>query len=178
MKRLLPGLFLLLSACAPTQTGAGSLTPQVMSSYTSPLQVQPGQTLYVQYTYPRGLVRVNDKYFDDLKIDFGNRGGENVRSVSSPAGWLSMTPLSLPQGISVSLVSGAIMKDVVKTNNSGTSTEVKYYERVQATLKVTATAEAQPTTLTRVNLSYSDGNTESEVPLFLHIGSGAGAAAQ
>lgn len=146
------------------------MTPQVMTSLSQPSRVEPGQTVYVQYTYPRSLIDVNDKYFDDLQIDFGDRGGDNVRSVRAPAGWLTMVPADLPEGVSVSLVGASILKEIVSTRETATATQVRFREQVQVTLKVTAAPGANTDDSDVATLVYSDGHTKSPVPLPIRVG--------
>lgn len=159
---------LLLAGCAPSQTGGGSGAPQVMSSPVSPVAIKPGQTLFVQYTYPRGAVEVDDQYFDGLTIDFNNRDIDRVRSVSAPAAWLTMTAQGLPKGLDVSLARAFILKEITRTNNTSTGTQVNFFERVQVTLKVTAAPTAEGGSKTGT-LVYSDGKTKSDVPLLVRV---------
>ncbi|GGK31344.1 hypothetical protein GCM10008955_26540 [Deinococcus malanensis] len=65
----------LLGACAPTQTGGASRTPETLATPMSVVKLQPGQTRYIQIIYPRSAIKVNDKYFQDLRIDFDNVSG-------------------------------------------------------------------------------------------------------
>lgn len=164
MKALLLTLPLLLAACAPTQTGSRAVTPQVMASGASPVMLRPGQTVYVQYTYPRDVIKVNDQHFKDLKIDFDNVGGQNVRSVEAYAGWLALKSAALPRGVTLSLSSASLVKEIVETTNTDRATQVRYYERVRVILKASAGADA-PAVDDLFALTYSDGVDSSEVTL-------------
>ncbi|MFC4640518.1 hypothetical protein [Deinococcus hohokamensis] len=166
---LLPLLTLtaLLGACAPTQSRSSALTPEVLPTMLSPVTFRPGETRYVQVSYPRSLIKVNDKYFSDLRIDFDNLNGQNVNSVEAYAGWLSLKSAETPRGVGISLDRAAVVKDITRTTSA--QTEVRYFERVRVNLKVTASADAKPGDDDLVTLTFSDGTTDSKVLLVLDI---------
>lgn len=158
----------LLGACAPTQTG-GSLTPELMSSPLATVRIHPGETRYVQFSYSRNMVKVNDQYFNDLRIDFSNVSGQNVNSVEAHAGWLNLRASGLPRGVSVRLDRASVVKEVTHTDSTRLETSVNYYERVRVVLKVTASADAKPGDREMADLTYSDGHTESPVLLTVSV---------
>lgn len=163
------GVTALLGACAPTQTGGASRTPEALATPISVVKLQPGQTRYVQLIYPRSAIRVNDKYFQDLRIDFDNVSGGNVNSVENHAGWLKLKATDLPRGVTVRLDRASVMKEVTHTDKTRTGTTVNYYENVKVILKVTADADAKPVALHVAELTYSDGITDSDVPLSISV---------
>lgn len=159
---------LLLAACAPTAaTGTASSNPQVMDSALTPVKIKPGETKYVRYDYSRSAVKVNDQFFKDLKINFNDRSGNNVSTPSAYAPWLKMAPVT-EEGVSVSLAYPSIVKDVVNTENSSSSTNVQYYELVRVTLKVVAEASAKPG-LNTVKVTFTDGSSTSTVPVLVAV---------
>ncbi|ACO44840.1 hypothetical protein [Deinococcus deserti] len=163
-----PALMTLLGACAPAQTG-GALTPEVLTTPLSVVKIQPGQTRYVQLIYPRSAISVNDKYFNDLRIDFDNVNGGKVNSVEHHAGWLRLKASNLPQGVNVRLDRAAVMKETTRTEETRLQTTVSYYERVKVVLKVSADADARAVALRVAELTYSDGITDSDVPLSISV---------
>lgn len=173
-KILVVSLAALLSACAPSQMGVGVSAPQVMASPMTPVTVRPGQALYVRYSYPRTLLKVDDAPFRALEIDFGSRdNSSNVHSASSPVSWLSVTPQDLPPGVDVALAQAFVAKEIVGTTHpSSGATSVNYYERVWVTLKVTAAPTARAGAPKVGTLVYSHDGTQSEVPLLVRVDGG------
>lgn len=164
--RLAPALF--LASCAPSITGGAAQT-QVMATPTTAIVVHPGETENVQFDYSRNAIKVNDKYFADLKVDFADRVGSGVSSPRAYAPWLKMTVKDqLPKGVNIALNSAYIVKDIRSTDNNQFDTTVHFYEIVRVTLKVTAAPDA---TIGRnmVDVEYSDGNTPSTVPVVIDV---------
>ena len=160
---------LLLASCAPSVTGGGAGQPQVMATPMTAIVIHPGETKYVQFNYSRNVVNVNEKYFNDLKVDFADVSGSNVSSPRAYAPWLKMTVKdTLPKGVNLALNSAYIVKDIRNTDNGDFKTTVSYYEVVRVILKVTADADA---TLGRdmVDVEYTDGNTPSTVPVVIDV---------
>ncbi|WP_240740851.1 hypothetical protein [Deinococcus sp. Arct2-2] len=133
----------LLASCAPTVMGAQSYSPVVLETPLSAVRIAPGQTVFAQFKYPRGLLGVSENLFDAVIIDFSQRAG--VGDVASPenrADWLKMTPSDLPKGVKVELVQAGLLKDIRRTKDKTASVEVSYAEVVRVVLKVTAEPDA------------------------------------
>lgn len=159
---------LALASCAPSVTG-GAAQPQVMPTPMTAVVIQRGETKYVQFDYSRNAIKVNDKYFADLKVDFADRAGSGVSSPRAYAPWLKMTVKDqLPKGVNIALNSAYIVKDIRSTDNNQFDTTVHFYEIVRVTLKVTAAPDA---TIGKdmVDIEYSDGNTASTVPVVIDV---------
>ena len=156
---------LLFASCAPAVTGSQSFNPVVASSGTAPLQGQAGQTVYVQYTYPRSVFTIPDERYASLYIGTSN----GVSSSESHASWLSMTPTGLPEGWRISLADAALRKEVVSSALEGDMVRYRYYERVRVVYRVTLPAGASGRELGV--LTFKDGNTTiGSVPLVITVG--------
>ena len=130
-KGLLLILALTLASCAPTIAGSQSYSPIVMSSAVLPVLATPGQTIYVQYTYPRSAFTIARSRFDDLKIDFGSTSmNGNVASPEARAEWLKLDDSDVPSNWKVSLSSASIKKQVNSTKADRLSTHVQYREQL------------------------------------------------
>lgn len=159
---------MLLAGCAPSLT-AGA-TPDVLVSPISTIVVKPGTTRYVEVLYPRSVIRVNEKFFTDLKIDFNDRNSlGNVRSPETRATWLTMSAKDLPEGVSVALDRAFILKEVKETTNTSRETTVNYFEKIRVVYKITAQTGAPADDLALTRVEFSDGTTTSPVLLNLSI---------
>lgn len=147
--------------------GTQANTPLVVDDSLDPVTLRPGQTVYVQYSYSRRQVKINDSYFDALKIDFNNLNAQNVNSVENYAGWLKMTASDLPKGVDITLMNAFVGKYVSKTNNTTRYTEVSYYPQTRVVLKITATSDAQLSSTEFATLTFTEGANSSRVPLVL-----------
>ena len=167
-------LGLTLSACAPTILGSQIFTPVVSSSALTPVSVKAGQTVYVQYSYPRGALDVADARFDNLKISFDQRAANgDVTSQETPATWLNMTVMGLPSTWQVTLADAAIRKEVLGTTFSMSSTNIRYLERLRVVYKVTLPANASGREVAL--LKFMDGTREiGDVPLTINVGGASG----
>ena len=153
-----PVLAAALAACAPATLGAGTLNPLVAATATTPAQVSPGQTVYVQYTYQAGELKIPESRYETLTLSFNSRpaaGGE-VSSPRSPAGWLKMKATGLPAGWSVELADAYLTKAVSSSGLSGDTITVYYYNRVGVVYKVSAPANASGIEV--ASLQFSDGD--------------------
>ncbi|WP_019010243.1 hypothetical protein [Deinococcus aquatilis] len=146
MKKFLFALALpaLLASCAPTMMGTQAYNPILLTTPFSAVRVAPGQTVFVQVKYPRGMLGVSDSLFDAVVIDFDKRGttGE-ISSAENRADWLKMTASDLPKGVNVQLVQAGLLKDISRTKEKAASVEVNYSEIVRVVLKVTADQDAE-----------------------------------
>ena len=107
--------------------GSQPYNPVIASSGLAPVLIAPGQTLYVNYTYPRSVLDISDTRFDVLKINFDSTTMDgNVDSPEARADWLSMTPANLPEGWQISLANAWIRKQISKTTNSARDIRVQY----------------------------------------------------
>lgn len=161
---LLTVLTLTLSACAPTVMGTQSYNPVVQTTATAPTIVAPGQTVYVQYTYPGDALGVPDSRFDALDINFSSAStSDKVIGPEAEAAWLRMSASDLPAGVQVSLVRATIAKPVSTTTTSGGSVRVTYREVIRVLLKVTASEQATKG-LEIADLTFADGAATGTVP--------------
>ena len=160
-------LALTLASCAPTIAGSQSYSPIMMSSAVLPVLATPGQTIFVQYTYPRSAFTIAKSRFDELKIDFRSTTmNGNVASPEARAEWLNMTPVDLPDGWQISLVNAMIRKEIDKTETSSRDINVQYYERVTVTYKISVPTNAK--SFASVTLNFKDGSTAAgEIPMFI-----------
>jgi hypothetical protein len=60
---ILLALGLMLSACAPATLGSQVLNPLIGGTGIERAKVQAGQTVYIQYTYPRSFFDLSDQRF-------------------------------------------------------------------------------------------------------------------
>lgn len=158
----------LMGACAPVTAGTQVSAPLVQETPFAPVVLVPGQTIYVQYTYPAGMLGIQDKYLKDLKIDFNNRdNGNNVRSVEKYASWLMMTPEKLPKGVEVKLDQAYLVKDVTETDNTRDATEIRFLEKVRVILKITAAVDADLKGVDLLTLKFMNDNVTKDMSLFL-----------
>lgn len=174
MKKLkiaaLLSLGLVFSACAPVVLGSQVYTPLVSASLISPVIARAGQTVYVQYSYPRGLLDVADSRFDSFNLSFDSRTvSGDVSSQEIPAPWLTMTQKGLPAGWQISLADAAIRKEVLKTTMSNNSIDIRYVERLRVVYRVTVPAGASGSEF--ATLSFKDGSQEvGTIPLSIKAG--------
>ena len=160
-----------LSACAPTQTGSQSYSPVVQSDTDDVTVVAPGQTVYVQYTYPGAALGVTGERYKELDINFGaSRYNDQVNVIGpeSDAAWLRMSASGLPAGVQVSLVRATIAKPVNQTTRAGGYVTVSYRNVMRVLLKVTASAQA-PRGLEVADLTFSDGPATGTVSLAVEV---------
>ncbi|WP_420593574.1 hypothetical protein [Deinococcus sp.] len=164
-KALLPLLALSLSACAPTVMGSQPYSPVVADTAISPVKVSPGQTVYIQYVYPRSVLDIK-KHFEALKINFDARNvSNNVLSPEAKAEWLKLDTSEVPSNWQVSLASASIKKQIDSTSTDRLFTNVEYFEQLIVVYKVSAPADAK--SFERLNLHFKDGQTDvGEIPLF------------
>ena len=165
-KTLLPLLALSLSACAPTVMGSQPYSPVVAESASSPVKISPGQTMYVQYVYPRSVLDIADGRFEALAINFEARDVKNdVVSPETKAEWLKLDDSDVPSNWKVSLSSASIKKQVNSTKADRLSTHVQYREQLILVYKVSAPADAK--SFEQLTLHFKDGQTDvGEIPLF------------
>ncbi|WP_424950367.1 hypothetical protein [Deinococcus sp.] len=167
---LLLSLGLTLSACAPAMLGRGTLNPLVSASNTAPVKVLPGETVYVQYTYPRGIFTISDERYAHI---FVSTGSGSVGSQESPAYWLGMSAEGLPAGWQVTLAEAAVRKEVVASTLQGDTISYRYYERVRVVYKITLPADARGSAFAL--LKFKDGGAEIGVaPLMINAGDASG----
>ena len=153
---LIPTLMLALAGCAPAATGSQVSIPVVASSALSPVSLMPGQTVYVQYTYPNSLIDVPDARFDALKINFDARENNNeVLSPEAPAVWLNIKVSGLPAGWNVTLAQAYLVKQIGRTRNDSSGTEVRFSDQVRAIYKITAPLDAA--SVESATVSFYDG---------------------
>ena len=171
---VLLALGLTLSACAPAVLGNQVFAPVVVDSALSPVAAKAGQTLYVQYSYNRGVLDVADARFENLKISFDERTTNgDVRSQETPAPWLNMTARGLPKTWEISLAAAAVRKEVLKTTYSSTSTDIRYVERIRVVYKILVPADASGHEMAM--LTFRDGTAEvGDVPLMINVGNFSG----
>jgi hypothetical protein len=172
MKAAVSALTLLalgLSACAPTQTGSQSYSPVIQTATNAATTVAPGQTVYVQYTYPGEALGISDARFEALDINFGAaQYSDQVVGPEAEAAWLRMSASGLPAGVQVSLVRATIAKPISRTNVSGGSVRVTYNEVIRVLLKVTA-ADTARLGQSVAMLTFSDPPSTGTVPLRLSV---------
>lgn len=158
-----------LSACAPTVLGSQVNAPMVTSSRLSPIHAKAGQTLYVQYVYPRAVLDVADSRFNNLIIDFEDKSVTgNVTSQEAPAPWLNMSVKELPADWQLTLVDAAVRKEIAKTTTSGSSINVRYYEQLRVVYKVTLPVGANGAEF--AELQFKDEKTDiGEVPVSIIV---------
>lgn len=168
MKKLvLASAAILLASCAPTQTGNGASRPQILESYDDPVNVTAGGTHYVQLKYPSRLLPSSKSHFDNLKINFSDRHGTNVRTVIGPANFLMMEAKNLPEGVNVSMSEAYIVKEITDTTESGNVVSVQYFEYFRVVLKISVAKESALSGNSPIKLTYKDGTSSVEVPLEL-----------
>ncbi len=168
---LLTILTLTLSACAPMVMGAQSYNPVVQDDVDDVAVVAPGQTIYVQYTYPGAALGVPETRYKNLDINFGGaRYSDQVKVVGpeAEAAWLRMSASDLPTGVQVSLVRATIAKSVNQTNHSGDYVQISYRKVMRVLLKLTASAQAEKG-LGVTELAFSDGVATGTVPLAIEV---------
>ena len=149
--------------------GTQSYNPVVQTTATAPTIVAPGQTVYVQYTYPGDALGIPDSRFDALDINFGSASsGSDVIGPEAEAAWLRMVASGLPAGVQVSLVRATIAKPVSRTTTSGGSVRVSYREVIRVLLKITASEQAEKG-LEIADLTFADGAATDTVPLTIIV---------
>lgn len=137
------------TACTPTVSGQQKFNPIVKETPYASTRVLPGETVYVQYNYPRGYFDENDdldKYFDGLNFDYGSvRGdGDKVPTPVTSAPWLKLVSTDAPTGVSVELVDAAIARPVTQTKVNGSSVNIKYREEFRLTYKISVSPTFKP----------------------------------
>ncbi|UBV43380.1 hypothetical protein LAJ19_03980 [Deinococcus taeanensis] len=174
--RLLPltaALLASLTACTSVQPGTADYVPLVQTSAASVARLAPGQTLYVQYRYPRNLLEEDqeyDQYFDALAFDYSpaSRVNGNVPSPVKPADWLKLQAVEAPKGVTINVQKVNVVREVTKTTDSDSGVNVKYYEVFRVTYKITAAADAK-TGVDTAKVTFNDGKRTPDVMVFLNV---------
>lgn len=141
IKYLLP-ILVVLTACAPVPLGSSAANPKKITSlglYDATV-VAPGQTTYVAITYNASHLNVPDDLFDqEVPIDFENQNAiGNVKSLEMPVNWISLKAPELPQGWKIDLARSVLIREIVKTTQTGSSINVRFYDRVKLVYAITA----------------------------------------
>ncbi len=159
-----------LAACVPATVGVGTLNPLVAATVTTPAQAIAGQTVYVQYTYPKGYFTLSDRRFDLVSV--GASSG-TARTQESPAFWLAVTVTGLPAGWQVGIAEAAVRKEVISSALSGDMVGYRYYRQLRVVYRVTVPAGASGSEVAL--LKFKDGNDDmGEVPLVVTVGAAGG----
>ncbi len=170
---LTAALLTTLTACTAVQPGTTDYAPLVQSSPESVTRLAPGQTVYVQYTYPRALLDENDAfdaYFDDLTFNYSGASASNptVPDVSRLANWLTLKSFDAPKGVTITPTKVMIMRKVSKTTVSMGSVNVRYNEQFQVLYKVAAAADAE-TGVDLASVTFTTGKQDADVKLLLNV---------
>ena len=165
------GAGLLFVSCAPAVLGTQG-TPYIADSATSSAKGVAGKTVYVQYTYSRGVLDIPDRRFDDLQVNFDARdvsGG--VVSPETPASWLRMNVSGLPTDWQLTLADANLRKNVVKTSTGNNSIDIRYNEQLRLIYKITLPAGAKGVESARLAFADSDnGAALGTIPLLVSAG--------
>ncbi|GHG15599.1 hypothetical protein GCM10017784_02770 [Deinococcus indicus] len=178
--KLLPTLtvsitgLLALSACTPVQPGSVDYVPLVQDSALSFTRLAPGQTVFVEYRYPRSLLEENeefDTYFNALTFNYSPsaRVNGNVPDPVRPADWLKFKSAEAPRGVTISVQKVNVARAVRRTTETGDSVNVQYSDQFRVTYKVTAAADAE-TGVDVAIVTFTDGKNNPDVNLNLNVG--------
>ncbi|OOV15100.1 hypothetical protein [Deinococcus sp. LM3] len=164
---------LALSACTPVQPGTTDYVPLVQDSILSFTRLAPGQTVFVEYRYPRSLLEENeefDTYFNALTFDYapGARVNGNVPDPVRAADWLKFKSADAPKGVTISVQKVNVARAVRRTTETGGSVNVQYNDQFRVTYKITAAADAA-TGVDAATVTFTDGKNSPDVNLNLNI---------
>lgn len=165
---------LALSACTPVQPGSADYVPLVQESAIAFTRLAPGQTVFVEYRYPRSLFEQNeefDTYFNDLTFNYSAsaRVNGNVPDPIRAADWMKFKSAEAPRGVTISVQKINVARAVRRTTETGGSINVQYNDQFRVTYKVTAAADAE-TGVDITSVTFTDGKNESKVLLNLNVG--------
>lgn len=137
------------TACMPSATGQQKYNPVIKEAPYASTTVLPGETVYVQYNYPRSYFDENDdlnKYFDGMNFDFSSvrSDGDKVPTPITTAPWIKLVSTDAPTGVNIELADAVIARPVTQTKVIGTSVNVKYREEVRLTYKISVSPTFKP----------------------------------
>ncbi|MCD0169205.1 hypothetical protein [Deinococcus sp. 23YEL01] len=164
---------LVLSACTPVQPGSADYVPLVQESAIAFTRLAPGQTVFVEYRYPRSLFEQDsefDTYFNDLTFNYSAsaRVNGNVPDPIRAADWMKFKSAEAPKGVTVSVQKVNVARAVRRTTETGGSVNVQYGDQFRVMYKITAAADAE-TGVDITTVTFTDGKNDSEISLNLNI---------
>ncbi|WP_027483836.1 hypothetical protein [Deinococcus pimensis] len=163
-------LALLLGACAPSVTGGSAQTPSSLD-VDDPVNIRPGESLYVAHTYPApyfGIDNARMGEFVPVNFDDSDSLGR-VRNVSKDIVWFENVTTDAPAGWTVSLNRTVAEREMIKTETVGSTTKVNFYNRLKLVYKVAVPADA-PVGPQAIKVVVTDrAGVKKTLPLLLNV---------